>query len=138
MVALVLYVLWVRSYTTWDRCYWPGSNLGVQLNSDAGHIVLVVGPHVPSSNIVSFFVASRPTLVTGKTFYKDNVLGFYFERRPSGFRLDLPSWFLVLLGICIAAVPWLRYVPRRFSLRTLLIATTLVAVVLGLVVWLSK
>src|SRR6187549_3492704 len=71
VVAVLLCVLWVRSYTTWDRCYWPGSNLGVQLNSDAGHIVLVVGPHVPSSNIVSFFVASRPTLVTGKTFYKD-------------------------------------------------------------------
>jgi hypothetical protein len=40
----------------------------------------------------------------------------------------LLAWCLVWLGIGI----W-RY--RRFSLRTLLIATTLVAVVLGLVVW---
>ena len=47
----------------------------------------------------------------------------------------LPHWFL--LGTCMtfATVPWLRY---RFSLRTLLIATTLVAVVLGLIVYAVK
>jgi hypothetical protein len=33
----------------------------------------------------------------------------------------------------LAFVPWLRW---RFSLRTLQIATTLVAVALGLIVWL--
>ena len=32
--------------------------------------------------------------------------------------------------------PWLRC--PRFSLRTLLIATTLVAVVLGIIVWMSR
>lgn len=31
-----------------------------------------------------------------------------------------------------------RYGPPKFSLRTMLIATTLVAVVLGLVVWLAR
>jgi hypothetical protein len=48
--------------------------------------------------------------------------------------LILPHWFPVLLFATFAAIPWL--VPRRFSLRTLLIATTLVAAVLGLAVWL--
>jgi hypothetical protein len=40
---------------------------------------------------------------------------------------------VILVAIC-AALPWLPNPLWRFSLRTLLIATTLVAVVLGLVV----
>ena len=44
-----------------------------------------------------------------------------------------PQWFLMLLTVVLAASPWIQR-SRRFSLRTLLIATTLVAVVLGMVV----
>jgi hypothetical protein len=40
-----------------------------------------------------------------------------------------------MVGITFAALPWLPY---RFSLRTMLIATTLVAIVLGLGVWLAS
>jgi hypothetical protein len=46
-----------------------------------------------------------------------------------------PYWFLLLLSATFAAVPWLRW---RFTLRTLLIATTLVAVVLGFVAWVAR
>jgi len=44
-------------------------------------------------------------------------------------------WFPIVMsfGLAIGIGPWLRW---RFSLRTLLITTTLVAVVLGLIVWL--
>jgi hypothetical protein len=51
------------------------------------------------------------------------------------YRLRLKYWFLIVAALAFAAAPWLRC---RFSLRTLLIATTLVAVVLGLVVWMSQ
>ena len=48
----------------------------------------------------------------------------------------VPYWFLVLLSVAdLPSHPWLRW---RFSLRTLLIATTLVAVVLGIIVWMSR
>src|SRR4051812_25759238 len=46
--------------------------------------------------------------------------------------LGVPHWFCVIAFTSIAATPWIRW---RFSLRTLLIATTLVAVMLGLVVY---
>jgi hypothetical protein len=46
----------------------------------------------------------------------------------------VPHWFLLMLAAGLAAAPWLRY---RFSLRTLLIATTLVAVVLSLAVYVA-
>jgi hypothetical protein len=44
----------------------------------------------------------------------------------------VPHCFAAFLVAMFAALPWLRW---RFSLRTLLIATTLIAVVLGLVVY---
>ena len=45
------------------------------------------------------------------------------------------SGCVVLLMAALAAVPWLRW---RFSLRTLLIAMTLVAVVLGIIMWMQS
>ena len=49
-------------------------------------------------------------------------------------QLFIPYWMLVLSALVVDAVPWVK----RYSLRTLLIATTLVAVVLGLIVWMSQ
>jgi len=40
-------------------------------------------------------------------------------------------------GLRSGATPWTKW-SRRFSLRTLLIATTLIAVVLGLVVYVAR
>ena len=49
---------------------------------------------------------------------------------------QLPYYFLTILAVGLTVAPWSRIFSLRFSLRTLLIATTLVAVVLGLIVWL--
>jgi hypothetical protein len=48
----------------------------------------------------------------------------------------IPFWLPVFLTGVFAATPWVKW-SRRYSLRTLLIATTLVAVGLGMVVYLS-
>src|SRR4051812_49208277 len=45
--------------------------------------------------------------------------------------VSVSYWLLTLGTLAIGTVPWLHW-PRRFTLRTLLIATTLVALVLGL------
>lgn len=47
----------------------------------------------------------------------------------------IPYWPLVVVATLLAAVCWM---PGRFSLRTLLVATTLVAVVLGMAVWMAS
>lgn len=59
--------------------------------------------------------------------------------RGSGWTLAVPHWFLALGFAAFAYVscPPLGQIRWRFSLRTLLIVTTLVAVVLGLVVWMT-
>jgi hypothetical protein len=49
-----------------------------------------------------------------------------------------PYWFPVATVAMIAVLPWMRELKWQFSLRTLLIATTLIAVVMGLAVWATK
>jgi hypothetical protein len=63
--------------------------------------------------------------------------GILIKQIPGvGIELVSVSYWLPTLGtIPIGYVPWLRW---RFSLRTLLIATALVAVVVGLIVWMSQ
>jgi hypothetical protein len=56
----------------------------------------------------------------------------FWERGPTSATVNVRHWQLAILVSLIGAVIWL---PWQFSLRTLLIATTLVAGVLGLAVW---
>ena len=50
----------------------------------------------------------------------------------------IPYWMLTLLLSIVGLTPWLPWSSLRFSLRTLLIATTLLAVVLGLTVYVTN
>ena len=47
----------------------------------------------------------------------------------------VPYWFLIFACSVAVVLPWLNKLFRQFSLRALLIATTLVAVGLGLIVY---
>jgi hypothetical protein len=49
----------------------------------------------------------------------------------------IPNWFVAVCICFAAACPWFPF-SKSFSLRTLLIATTLVAVVLGLAVYVTR
>jgi hypothetical protein len=59
----------------------------------------------------------------------------FFAQLPTGSIVSttlVPYWIPVLLTATLAALPWLRW---RFSLKALMIGTTLVAVLMGLIVW---
>ena len=60
--------------------------------------------------------------------------GLRFKRFLDVSAIVLPNWFAVAMSAGAAVAPWIRW---QFSLRTLLIATMLVAVVLGIIVWLN-
>jgi len=65
-------------------------------------------------------------------------LGFGVRHLPDRSIVFLPYWFLAIAMATSASLPWVSRCRWRFSLRTLLIATTLVAVVLGLIVYVSR
>ena len=72
---------------------------------------------------VRFRISSKPL----------SSLGHFFDLGNSA--LVLPHWTLATFTAVLGALPWLR---RRFSLRTLLIATTLIAVALAAIVYESR
>jgi len=55
---------------------------------------------------------------------------FYFSNRMEA---HVPHWMLIAFFSIVGLIPWLPF--KRYSLRTLLIATTLVAALLGIIVY---
>jgi hypothetical protein len=134
---MLLIALWVRSYTTRDVAWCPGKNLAMEINSLSGHVVLVVVSRKQIGEFGPFRTEHIITAGRRTLSFDDNVVGFLWRRQPNLTRIDIPFWFLMLTGMVIAATPWLRET-WRFSLRTLLIATTLISLLLGLVVYASR
>lgn len=62
------------------------------------------------------------------------LFGFGIITSPPTLTFCAPHWFLILLALSSAAIPW-SGLKWRFGLRTVLIAMTLAAVGLGLVVY---
>ena len=126
LIACVLLIaLWVRSYWWVDATnFSPDAIVSVKGNICVDEMILMLrDPSNPSLTPISHF--------WGYSF----ATGGSIEGEAG---LTIPYWILVLaiaaLGL-IAGAPWINW---HFSLRTLLIATTLVAVVLGLLVWAAR
>jgi hypothetical protein len=66
-----------------------------------------------------------------------NFVSFSTGPRKNGWVIWSPHWFLCALAATFAIAPWMHRIGWRFSLRTLLIAMTLVALALGTVIYFS-
>jgi hypothetical protein len=99
-IAVLLFVLWVRSYYHVDLMDRVRGPIWTRIDSTSGS----VGFH-------------RRDMAANR-----------------GFVIRCPTWILSVAAILLATISW----PTRFSLRTLLIATTLVAVLLGLTAWMMR
>jgi hypothetical protein len=129
VTCVLLVALWVRSY--WradDLARFQGGNMYL-VESAHGSLGLLCSRSLGAPNMGAFVTAPLDA-----TWYRHSVFGWDETYDPN--MAYVPHWLLALLLLAPAGVPWMRGIPSRFSLRTLLIATTLVAVLLGLVVWL--
>jgi hypothetical protein len=134
LACVLLIVLWVRSYQWLDNVQFPTSGPVIVISYE-GIFGLTYYPEkhetgyrwvlsVPGDNIQK---PTRPGPASRWGFFSNAI----------NTSVHFPHWFGVLIFAVLAATPWARQIPWRFTLRTLLIATTLVAVGLGLIVWLS-
>ena len=135
LTTVLLIALWVRSYSSWDgiggTVVYPRV---IQVWSGGGRVVF------------SLFAANQRPWTIGHSTREEvrkssEGRGVTPDPRHFGFTeygFKVPHWFIVLLFAVSAVIPWLHQLPSRFSLRTLLIATTLVAVVLGTIMLLSR
>jgi hypothetical protein len=136
--CVLLTALWVRSYS-WTDTFTVSQRFSV--TTFRGELtVSIVGDNAGYSNIP--FIYSNQRL--SENFHYDwsddvqplwNVFFARGESLPEVYFVVLKLYALVAIQFIVALVasPWLPW-SRRFSLRTLLIATTLVAVGLALVV----
>jgi hypothetical protein len=131
LMAVLLIALWARSYTWGDRVWGRFSDAtGFVLSSYEGRIQLFL-----ERNLGIFpwrIVYAEPVDRIGPRNYFP-AIEFPLSRFASFWAV--PYWLLLAVFSTLAAVPRLRW---RFTLRTLLIATTLVAVVLGLAVYAAR
>ena len=128
----LLIALWMRSYSIRDSALWETNKLALEINSIKGHAVVWLAFRPFDNEYVRIF--HEKITRDDELRVKRGVLGFFYFRGPDNTQIHVPLWFLTLAVMAaVAVLPWIHW---RFRLRTLLIATTLVAVVLGLIVWL--
>jgi hypothetical protein len=148
VAAVLLVALWVRSY--WRQDYmlgWASDSRTISSLSSNGWLSLdsqwfnktSEPSQLPNWEITSRIIQPDPIFGTSPRLAPLPGWNWhsYATRRNASRGLVVPYWFLVVLAIAFAAPPWIHKLNWRFSLRTLLIATTLLSVLLGLVVWLT-
>jgi hypothetical protein len=134
LIAVALCLLWVRSYRTCDTVSIRDARSGhfTFLGSNSGtmflHRSVVETFPYPGSSFPRYSYSAMHTSEPQAVF----VWNSNFLQGPVG--ISFPYWLPTLVAALTAAIPWLRC---HFSLRTMLIATTLVAVALGLGVWVA-
>jgi hypothetical protein len=156
--CVLLVVLWVRSYSWWDTVEKRTSSWLLRGSSARGrlcfsHIDPSRDPAYKTARVVSDTLDglgnSQPFLSLeiddshpmsfGGFFgleYRDNtdISKSVYDISRS---VIMPYWLPVFLSGVFAAIPWIHW-SKRFSLRTLLIATMLVAVGLGFIIWAAR
>jgi hypothetical protein len=143
LACVLLIALWVRSYRWHDTLDGRLAQSNLNIMSACGEIRVTFVSH-PQPVAWSFYSSriEKGTWVglamgaRGQSqiyFPKTLMVTWMADRKIHWFVTWLPT---CLFGTC-AILPWVRS-PRRFSVRTLLIATTLVAVVLGAIVYAAR
>jgi hypothetical protein len=123
--CVLLVALWVRSFKTCDLLIKRHADGWMQTTFCSSHGTLE-------------FVQSRDDVAGRPGWHYIGIDGcgpppqvFVFEFVSAWKLIRIPDWLSLMLCAASAIAPWLRW---RFSLRTLLIATALVAVGLGVIV----
>jgi len=140
VACLLLVTLWVRSYWWHDiASYGFNPRQAIRIDSIGGGVQFLYmdwrrnsySDLRPGLNAVSL---SQPEIRFLPISDRDDAfVGFLLQRLTDGIDCAIPYWFLLLLSLLFSVTSWLPL--ERFSLRALLIAMTLVAVGLGLVVY---
>jgi hypothetical protein len=143
VVAVLLVVLWVRSYWKLDGISGNRGIHYVYLDTFQGdfHFARIV----PSFTAAVPWRAFHNAIVDTDLQARDDsqkgvrrVLGVGWKVFGNGWQVSVALWLPALISGVFAVAPWTRQLCWRFSIRTLLIATTLVAVVLGLIAYAAR
>jgi hypothetical protein len=131
--CVLLVALCVRSYQWTDSVRWADNHkygLWV-LSSDYGTLMLLRNPEYRADRPGGWGVGSYQIDEGDRRSNPPPRFAWWFNRHNGNLTIRTPHWLLVAAGMVLAMMPWIRL---RFSLRTLLIATMLVAISFGIIV----
>jgi hypothetical protein len=137
LACVLLVFLWVRSYWRLDNLagptLWP---YGFSATSTTGRLMIGGGDEqdpITQWELTSLPFDDRYNPVLDSQFYGP-VFAFY-PSEDEGSYIHVPHWFPALIAGSIAFAFAKR---RRYSLRTVLIVTTLIALSMGAIVYYAK
>jgi hypothetical protein len=133
LLALSFVALWVRSYYWYDdmTCYVLRRH--VEITSARGVFLCVTYPE-PLHETISAIWTSSPMNAWLALDRRTGPFGFGLSIQPTFQAISLAHWFLTASSLSLAALLTFKR-SWRFTTRGLLIATTLVAGVLGIITY---
>jgi hypothetical protein len=140
--SVVWGIICLLLFLFWERSLWSVDQIVGQISSH-GFIGIIIEPGAcgieisSETNVTPWTVISMPAdryfqILKDFDDRHSRIWGYFHFKHET---FVLPFWFLILASMIVGTVPWLRW---RYSLRTLLIATTLLAMLLGLAVWATR
>ena len=148
VACVALMGMWVRSYYRYSelRGRLTGTDVFV-IGVPSGRIRCLTvlelkstQSGIPTPYIWPWAVGNQPTIVFDKSPVGRGYLaslGFDLDRNAQFSTVIFPLWFVTLVIGSLAMLLRIRWSPR-FTLRSLFIATTFLAVVLGMIAWLDR
>ena len=143
VVAVLLCALWCRTYSWIDRFSRQTGTQTWTVRSIYGRASL----RVESERFTAMAGEWRHHVAPidavtrrkqGVLFPVGGKLGFYHDHGSTVHTWAAPYWAPFSLSAVLAVLPWLRHFRYGFSLRTLLIATTVSSAALGACVYLNR
>ncbi len=128
IACVLLIALWVRSYFRVDDLSYRDRNISSLRGVLFFNGQVFLDETTDESDSSEFKLFRYTLLLWSNASHDAGVIGD---------ELAIPDWVLVGSTSLIGVLPWIQW-SNRFSLRTLLIAITLVAVLLGLVVYAAR
>jgi hypothetical protein len=144
VLTVALCVLWVRSYWWVDSISRQAETIDLEIVSRSGKLSFMRYVCVPKIEVVytNWHVRSHPvnSKVGHGFYYIEDAEKFPFALIRSGrfATVSMPYWCPVITTVLLAVLPWFLWLTKQLGPRRMLVATTLVAVVLGLGVWLAS
>ena len=147
LLAVAIVGLWIRSYYQFDTAYASGSDAlrvgSVHLHSCRGVVDCDVLLGIPEGAFRSpswpypYWNVTAADSARAIRWLKGTGNRFRFSLGRFGLIVVLPHWFLAACSFAVAALLYFKK-SWRFTTRSLLIATTVTAAVLGLFVYLIR
>lgn len=122
LLAVLLCVLWVRSYYYYD--FGTREIVSMRGNLYISQLIAIAPRYTSEAKFVRTMLGTQA--VPAADWVVNPLDGF-----------TIPHGLLGVAAVLLATAPWLRF-RFRFSLRTLLIVMTLFALLLGLIVYASR